>query len=126
MKTRINVLLVDDSPFVISGLKEVLSDIENINTIDTAGTLSEATALMNQKEINTVILDINLPDGNGLNFLKWIKENHPRAVVMMLSNMADDFHRKVAEKRGADYFLDKSEDFQIIHRLLQKPDEGNA
>lgn len=125
METKINVLLVDDSEFIISGLKEMLSDIKNINSIKTAGTLAEAEELMNKEIINTVILDINLPDGNGLNFLKWIKANHPKVVVMMLSNMADDFHRKIAERRGADRFFDKSGDFEIIHKLLQTPDKNN-
>ncbi len=122
---KINILLVDDSEIIISGLKKMLSDIKNINRIETAGTLAEATELVNRGEINTVILDINLPDGNGLNFLKWIKTNHPAVVVMMLSNMASDFHRRAAEKRGADHFFDKSTEFDIVHTLLNAKDKGS-
>jgi DNA-binding NarL/FixJ family response regulator len=121
MKTKINVLLVDDSELIISGLTEMLSDVHCIAKIKTAGTLAEATEVMNHEQINTVVLDINLPDGNGLNFLKWIKTNHPGVIVMMLSNMASELYRRTAEQRGADHFFDKSNDFEIIHKLLQSP-----
>ncbi len=124
MGTKINVLLVDDSELIISGLKEMLSDVKTINKIETAGTLAEAELVMNREEINTVVLDINLPDGNGLNFLKWIKANHPGVVVMMLSNMSSELYRRTAEQRGADHFFDKSNDFEIIHKLLQTPDKN--
>jgi len=119
MEIKTNLLLVDDSEIITTGLKEVLCSIRNIEKIETAGTLAEAEEVITRREINTVILDIQLPDGSGLNFLKWIKNNHPRTIVMILSNMADDFHRNIAKKRGAHCFFDKSDDLNTLYTLFK-------
>ena len=65
------------------------------------------------------ILDIDVPDGNGIELLEWIKKEYPAIIVIMFSNNADPFFRKAAENSGADYFLDKSMEFEGITQILK-------
>ncbi len=120
---KLRVLLVDDSQIVTNHLSKMLKEVERIETIEIASTLKEARSVVERTKIDVIVLDINLPDGNGLEFLKWIKSDHAGICVIMLSNMSTDVYRRAAEKRGADYFFDKSDDFEIIHKLLEKPDK---
>jgi DNA-binding response OmpR family regulator len=65
-----------------------------------------------------VVLDINLPGKSGLQLLRAIKAAHHGLIVIMLTNQADDYYRKLAQSLGADYFLDKSNDFEQLPGLL--------
>ena len=67
-----------------------------------------------------VVLDINLPGRNGLDLLRVIKTKHKDIVVIMLTNQANDYYRKITYQLGADYFLDKSNDFEELPVLLQR------
>lgn len=65
-----------------------------------------------------VVLDINLPGKNGFELLRTIKAMPGNIVVVMFTNQADDYYRTMAERLGADYFLDKSNDFEYLPSLL--------
>ena len=94
--------------------------IQNIQTIVTATTLGQARKIMHQQKINVVTLDMQLPDGSGIHFLKWIKEKFKKTHVIILSNYSDPCFRSAAKKYGADYFLDKSTEFEQIPKILSK------
>lgn len=115
-----NVLLVDDSLLITGHLKDMLADIEGIGHIDIAGTLPAAQALMKERAPDIVILDIQLPDGNGIDFLKWVKFIYPDTAVIMFSNLGDEVHRGAARNAGALYFFDKSYEFEKVHLALSE------
>ncbi|MBI3500765.1 MAG: response regulator transcription factor [Bacteroidetes bacterium] len=120
MEKKLNVLLVDDSQIILSHLKEMLLDVKTVEVLNTATTIGEAKTLVEQHKPDLIILDIQLPDGNGILFLKVLKQQHPEIVVVILTNMADAFIKAAAEKYGADYFLDKAMDFAKIPQLLSE------
>lgn len=66
------------------------------------------------------VLDINLPGKNGLELLQAIKAIDKNVTVVMLTNQAGDYYRKMARDLGADYFLDKSNDFERLPDLLHE------
>ena len=66
------------------------------------------------------VLDINLPGKSGLHLLRAIKTAHCDVIVIMFTNQAGDHYRKVSRSLGADYFLDKSNDFDELPGLLQR------
>jgi CheY-like chemotaxis protein len=66
-----------------------------------------------------VILDIQMPDGDGVAVLGAAKRLEPAPVVMVLTNSADAYHRLRCEAAGADFFLDTSKQFVEIPRIVR-------
>jgi len=119
MTSKKNLLLVDDSGLITGHLKKMLSGIDSIGMIETATALPEAQAIMKKQNTDIIVLDIKLPDGNGIDFLKWVKFIYPQTRVVMFSNLSDDVHRAAAMNAGADYFFDKSLEFEKIPVILE-------
>jgi two-component system response regulator YesN len=120
MTKKLNILHVDDSKAIILHIKKLLSKTPAIQKIETSGTVAEAKALLKIRKIDVAILDISLPDGNGIELLAWIKEHYPAIIVIMFTNNSDSFFRRYAQKSGADYFLDKSMEFEDLLKILKK------
>jgi DNA-binding NarL/FixJ family response regulator len=96
----------------------MLLTLSNINKIEEANTLAQAKKILKRKNTDVTILDIQLPDGSGLHFLKWMKQYYPDIRIIMFSNHADEFHRKAAKQLGADYFFDKSKEFKQLIKTI--------
>jgi DNA-binding NarL/FixJ family response regulator len=114
----LRVLIVDDSHIVRVRLLAALSSIEAIEIVGQAQDVEEARQLFEQRKPHAVILDIRMPGGSGIDVLRYIKEHSPLTMVIILTNFADEHYRKACMHAGADYFLDKSNEFDTISDLL--------
>jgi response regulator of citrate/malate metabolism len=117
---KLSVLIVDDNRFYVDRMTEMLNDLEGIGLINTAKNFREAYSQLGNVEHDLVLLDIHLPDGNGLNLLKQIKESPAKTEVIMVSNNSDDFYRRQSKELGAYYFLDKTNDFEMMPAILSE------
>ena len=120
MKNKINILIADDSEKIIYYVKKSLSESVNIQIIESADTLPTAQVIIRKEKTDVVVLDIQLPDGNGIDFLKWIKYSYPKIRVIMFTNNSDDVHRAIAKEYGADYFFDKSFEFEQMIKTISE------
>ena len=111
------VLIVDDSPIVIERLKDMLSGL-NLGSLIYCGSYSEAVELLNNKQPDITILDIHLPDKNGIELLRYIKKMHSEITVIMLSNQSTEHYKKLCKTLGAEYFVDKSIEFDMVPGLV--------
>ncbi|MBA3705683.1 MAG: response regulator [Bacteroidetes bacterium] len=118
MANKMNILHVDDSEKIRSLIKSMLLNLPTSNIIEGVYTLSQAKEELKKEKMDVVILDIQLPDGSGIFFLKWIKENYPKICVIMFSNYSDKHHRMAAKELGADYFFDKSTEWEQILKTI--------
>jgi len=66
------------------------------------------------KEVNQILSDINMPGMNGLELLKWIKENYPELKVAMITAYGNDENFKQAVEYGCDDYLVKPIDFGVL------------
>jgi DNA-binding NarL/FixJ family response regulator len=112
------ILIVDDSHLIIERLWEMLKESENIDIIHYAHNFEEALDALLQTTPDVILLDINLPGINGLELLKIVKEKYPGIIVIMLTNQANYYYRQLCEKLGADYFIDKSKEFDKIQEII--------
>ena len=119
MPGKINILHVDDSSAIKLYIKIMLMEISSIHILESAGTVAQAKTVLHSQPIDVAILDINLPDGNGLSLLAWIKKHYPSIIVIMFSNNSDSFFRSASQKAGANYFLDKSMEFEDLINILK-------
>jgi DNA-binding NarL/FixJ family response regulator len=66
-----------------------------------------------------VVLDISMPGGSGMYVLETVKKDRPVPVVIMLTNFAHDQYRQKCLQLGADYFFDKSTEFERVIEVLR-------
>ena len=71
----INVMIADDHAIVRQGLKQILSETDDINVTGEAETGFQAIKIARQQDFDVMLLDISLPDRNGIDILKQIKKD---------------------------------------------------
>jgi DNA-binding NarL/FixJ family response regulator len=114
------VFIVDDSPLFDERLTELLRDVPDIELAGQAGDVSESVRCIQQMKPDAVILDLQMPGGSGLDVLRAIRPNHPGLYVLICTNYPYPQYRKECLSAGANYFLDKSAEFEKIPALLHQ------
>jgi len=89
METINSLLLVDDHPLLRKGIRQSLLNIFPNVMIREAESISEASDILKETGNDIIFLDINLPDGNGIDFLKEIKAVNPEQKVIILTMYND-------------------------------------
>jgi len=100
-----SVLLVDDEPAVQLGVSKYLG--KRGYAISTASRLSEAREALSQERCDVVLLDLRLPDGNGLDWIRDLKGEYPGMTVVVITAVDEIPVAVEAMRRGADDFLPK-------------------
>jgi DNA-binding NarL/FixJ family response regulator len=106
-KTSIRVFIADDHAIVREGLKQILAEQRDIVVCGEAETGLDAVKLFRKSRCNVVLLDISLPDRNGIEVLKQIKSDKPELAVLMLSMHREDQYAIRSLKAGASGYLNK-------------------
>ena len=112
------VFIADDSSEVRQRLIAMLSDLRKIDTFGQAGTVQEAIAAIPALNPDIVILDIRMPGGSGIDVLKTIEKKNHSPVIIMLTNYPLSQYMERCLNAGADYFLDKSSDFEKVIDII--------
>ncbi len=111
------LLIVDDSELVQSRLKKAFSKMDRTIDIVHAYNCEVALQVFSTFKPDTVILDISLPDGSGINLLREFKKNNPIAKVIIFTNYQTNEFKNSCMELGADYFLDKSNLKRVIEAV---------
>ena len=114
------VLIVDDSAIVQERLMSMFDDQKGIQIVGQAKNGIEAIKFIKQYKPHVVILDIRMPGGNGIDVLGQIKQIDPSIKVIMFTNYPYSQYRIKCLESGADYFLDKSEEFDKIPKIINQ------
>jgi len=85
----VNILIVDDHPVVVEGLKAMLNQLPHIHVAGSAADGREAMEFLHKSAVEVVLLDINLPDTNGIELCQKIKKEFPVVKVLGISNFGD-------------------------------------
>lgn len=124
MTERITALIVDDHAVVRNGIRRAL-EIDPHFLVTEAASHSEAMAFIAQINPQLIIIDINLPDGSGLDLVRWVRDiSADVAVVVLTFNDADEY-LLAAMKAGASAYVNKSaplpELLSAVYRALESP-----
>jgi len=122
-----NVCIVEDSRPIQERLKRLIEQLPDTTVTGIAGDLNSAermllaqdSELAPEQQVQAIVLDTQLPDGNSLDLLKKIKLTRPQIKVVIFSNHASAEGRLLARRAGADSFLDKSTDSELLVQVLQ-------
>ncbi len=110
------VLIVDDEVDTCSLLGAILKK-RNFRT-SFANSLSEATIALKKETPSLLFLDNMLPDGSGLGFIPFIKENYPEVRIIMITAHDSSADMKKAYEQGADSFLGKPFNKELIYKTV--------
>ncbi len=123
----IKVFIADDSSVIRERLNALFSDLPGVEVIGETGDAEEAIRGIQELNPDVVILDIRMPVGNGISVLEKIKRTESSPVIIMLTNYPYPQYRKKCADLGADYFFDKSAEFEkvieVFNKLTQEPDD---
>jgi two-component system, NarL family, response regulator DevR len=88
--SRIRVFLLDDHEIVRRGVRELLEAEDDIEVVGEAGTAAEALARVPATQPDVAVLDVRLPDGNGVAVCRELRSERPDLQCLMLTSFADD------------------------------------
>ena len=126
-RTPEKALVVDDHPLFCDALTLTLQSIADFKEIRTAGTLEQALEVLAQDaDIGLIVLDLNLPDVNGLDGLVRLRNAAPKAPILVASSMADNTMIAHALKAGADGFVPKHSQRSVFRRAFEAVTTGRA
>lgn len=106
----IRVLVCDDHQIVRQGIKQILADADDIGWAGEAANGPDAVAAVRRGGIDVLLLDIAMPQRDGLDVLKQLKAEFPKLPVLMLSTYPDRQYAVRSLKLGASGYLNKSAD----------------
>lgn len=113
------VLIADDSDIVIHRLMQILHEPGFNQDLLKAKSYAEAVDLVKLHQPQVVILDIQLPGKSGFELLNYIRVQHPGIKTIVLTNKVNVSYKTLCENMGAEYFIDKSSDFEKIPGIVE-------
>jgi DNA-binding NarL/FixJ family response regulator len=124
MSEKIYALIIDDHAVVREGVARSL-EINNKFTVFQAASVKEGRAAIALHNPDLIVVDLNLPDGNGLEIVQWVRTLNQSVAIVVLSLSEEDAFVIAAMKSGASSFVNKSEPLHVlmaqINLALQAP-----
>ena len=116
------VFVVEDSAAVRERLVEMIREVKDIEVVGEAATYDTAVAGIIDTRPDVAVLDIKLANetGSGIDALIEVRKTLPGIRAIILSNYSTPQHLKASADAGAEYFLDKSIDFERVAEILQQ------
>jgi DNA-binding NarL/FixJ family response regulator len=117
---KLKVFIADDSLIVREHLVTMLDELAGVEIVGQAENVAEAISAIRILKPDVVILDILMPGGSGIKVLQNIKQAGAGPMVIILTNYPYPVFRQKCLQAGADFFLDKSTEFDQIPELIEQ------
>lgn len=118
----INILVVDDHALIRKGLMQLLEDSPDLNVTGEAASGMQAISMARAQSFDLMLLDINLPDKNGIEVIKQFKVEQPDLKIIVLSMYPEEQYGVRALKSGAMGYINKQSAsdtlIKAIHQVL--------
>src|SRR5690349_7252460 len=122
---KINVMIVDDHPIMREGLRKLLEDEADIVVIAEAGTGQQALDMARDQQPDVVLLDINLPNLNGIQVTSRLKADRNRIAVVLLTAYDDEEQVLHAMRAGASAYCPKDIEPGKLMNVIRQVAQGN-
>lgn len=122
----IKVAIIDDQPIMIQGMSMILNNAPEIDVVGTGGNGLEALALLESIEVDVFLMDIRMPEMDGVEATRRICSEHPNTKVLILTTFNDDAYIFASLKGGASGYLLKDADPQQIIDGIKTVYEGGT
>lgn len=114
------ILLIDDHPLVVDGIKAMLTSAENLLVDAFAKTAQEALHILAQQQFEVILLDLNLPDRDGLDLCSEIHQLYPPSkIIALTSSNETGIITQFLQRGGSGYLLKNMERQELIEAIEQ-------
>lgn len=111
----IEIYLVEDHPLVTEGIKAIFEKESGMNCTQSFELGNDLLARLPFHQPNVIVMDINLPDVNGIDLCKMVKEKYPRIYIIALSiNNEKGIIKKMMENGASGYILKDAAKYEIV------------
>lgn len=124
--TTLAVLLVEDSVHVRHRLVRLFCESEQIRIVGEAGSIDEALYLLRLTRPDAVVLDVELPDGNGLQLIRVLREQAPKCQIIVLTTHDLPELRHYCAELGVRDFFNKAFEFEEAAERLAEIAQAKA
>ncbi|EOV0038199.1 response regulator [Vibrio parahaemolyticus] len=121
---KMNCLIFDDHPLVCVAIKSLLKELGMTNEVFTATSATSAFKTLKESNIELLILDVNLADCDGFDFYKRIKSHGYEGKVIFFSAETSQMYSQMAFRSGADGYVCKSENHDILKDAIEAVVKG--
>lgn len=118
MSSKKKILIVDDEQNIIWSMEKYLS--KEGYFIATADSAKKGAELLNTSAFDLVITDMKMPDVDGFQFLNWIKKNHPKSKVVIMTAFGSPSVRDSAKQMGAFRYFEKPVDLNQLRKFINE------
>jgi DNA-binding NarL/FixJ family response regulator len=122
----VSVLIVDDHPVFLAGMRAVLDDLDDVSVVAVAGDGEEAIAAVREHRPDVVLMDLRMPGMDGLEATARIRTGHPDTRVLVLTMDEDADSVFAALRMGANGYLLKESGSDDLHRAVLAVSRGEA
>lgn len=121
----IKVLIADNHPIVRMGIRQVLNTASDMNVLDDVATTTELFEKLKERSPDVVILEMDIPEINGIATLRKIKQEFPDIKVLIYSGQSEDVYALSTIRAGAYGYLSKSAELDYIISAVRKVSQGS-
>ncbi len=121
----IKVLIADNHPIVRIGVKEVLRSTKDFEVINDVSTTSELFEALKTSTPDVVMLEMDIPEINGIAALRKLKQEYPSIKVLIYSGQSEDVYALSTIRAGAYGYLSKTADLDYIISAVKKVSNGD-
>ncbi|WP_339711843.1 response regulator transcription factor [uncultured Kriegella sp.] len=121
----IKVLIADNHPIIRMGVRQVLNSASGFEVVDDVATTSELLERLEEVTPDVVLLEMDIPEINGIATLRKIKKDFPEVKVLMYSGQSEDVYALSTIRAGAFGYLSKASDIDYIISAIRKVNEGS-
>ena len=118
------LLIVDDHPLVRQGLKTILESQQDFELVGEAESCSAALSVLEELTPDILLLDIQLPDGNGFELTQLLRERYPALRILLISAQDEQLYGGWSLQFGADGMINKSAEPEEICALIRQAWRG--
>jgi DNA-binding NarL/FixJ family response regulator len=120
---KVSVLLIDSSPLILTRMEEMLQDYFFVGAIISSTNIANSFSLIQEHNPDVLIIDISTFEENAVQIVQQIKASFSHIKIIMQTNLSEQYHqyyRWLFEQLGADYFIDKSNEFNLLQDILKE------
>ncbi len=116
----VKIILADDHKMIREGIKALLSKTNHIQIVGEAGSGQQVLDLLQQQTADLVLMDINMPELNGIETTKIIRKTHPKVKVLALTMHNDDAHIISMLEAGTNGYILKTSDRATLEKAIEQ------
>jgi len=123
---KIRIIICDDHPLITEGIHSFITQKEDMEVVATAGSALELKDVLSSTDADVLLLDVNLPDDNGIDVCIEVKKMYPEMRILGLSNFNERSVIVRMLNNGASGYLVKSESTKVVEQAIRHIYDGGV